>query len=157
MDDRRFDSLVRSLGAGCSRKTLLKGILGIGVTISSSSLLTAGDAAAARRGFSGPQLPTPPPPCVPVCDEGTCGGPDGCGNTCECAAGYFCQNGGCCEDIQLTEPGCFWMELHSGFYCWVQSEITTYASCEQADSCSKGGACYKWALSSNTQIAPPWK
>lgn len=156
MDDRRFDGLVRSFGAGCSRKTLLKGLLGVGFTVSAASLLSPGDTEAARRGFSGPRFPTPPP-CVPVCIEGSCGGSDGCGGTRACADGTYCSNGGCCEDFHLDEPGCFFMETTSGHYCWVPRADLGYDECEMNDFCSIGaGACFKWALSSNTQIAPPW-
>ncbi len=153
MDDRRFDALVRTMASGSSRRQMVKGLLGLGAVVGAAALTQ--DAEAARRGFSGPKLPTPPP-CVPVCTEGICGGPDGCGGACGCGDGWYCSGGGCCQNIQLEEPGCFWMENHSGLYCWV-SVGDDYESCAEADTCASGGSeCYKWALSSDTQIAPPW-
>jgi hypothetical protein len=157
MDDRRFDSLVRSLASGGSRRTLFKGFLGLGGAVVVGAAVSGHDAQAARRGFSGPKLPQP---CVPTCDGATCGGSDGCGGTCGCGDGHYCSGFGCCENIQLGEAGCFWMENESGLFCWVPTG-DDYESCRALDSCGdggggSGGGCYKWALSSDTQLSPPW-
>jgi len=63
MDDNRFDSLTRQLGAGSSRRSLLKGLLGF-VAVAATGLVVHDQTRAARRGFSGPPFPgvhTPTP------------------------------------------------------------------------------------------------
>src|SRR5690349_12347825 len=54
MDDRRFDSLVRSLASGASRRTVLKGLLGLG------GAALVGTAALDRDSDAAPR-PTPSP------------------------------------------------------------------------------------------------
>ena len=56
MDDRRFDSLVRALAEGKSRRSVLKGLLGLGGAALVGSAALDGDADAARR-----PTPTPTP------------------------------------------------------------------------------------------------
>ena len=48
MDDNRFDSLTRLLASGVSRRSLLKGLLGIGGVTAAGSVLNE-DADAAQR------------------------------------------------------------------------------------------------------------
>ncbi len=60
MDDRRFDALTRALGRDVSRRTLIKGLLGIGGLAAVSSAVFD-DTDAARRGFSAPNLPQQTP------------------------------------------------------------------------------------------------
>ena len=65
MDDRKFDTLARELGRR-NRRGFLKAMLGIGGVAVSGTLVVT-DAAAARRGLSGPNLPnstTTPTPAV---------------------------------------------------------------------------------------------
>ena len=92
MDDQRFDSLVRSLASGGSRRQVLKGMLGIGVVLGGAAATQGADAA--RRGFAGPTFPTLTP-CQPVCVGSTCGR-NGCGGTCSCGDGRSCIGGNCC-------------------------------------------------------------
>src|SRR5262245_18680249 len=111
MDDDRFDSLARSLAAGRSRRAMLKGMLGLGGAVVVTAAALPDHADAARRGFSGPVLPTP---CVPSCSGTTCG-PDGCGGSCRCGLGLICiietvlcgtpcaESGGC-ESGCICEP-----------------------------------------------------
>ena len=112
MDDRRFDALTRALGQGGSRRALLKGLLGLGGVTAAGAVLH--DTEAARRGFSGPALPTgtvpptqPPAPTATVvrpcpsnqvpCGTDCCA--DGvaicCGN--ECCYGTCYGDGRCCQ------------------------------------------------------------
>ena len=56
MDDRRFDSLVKSLAGGASRRAVLKGLLGLGGAAAVGGTLLEGPAEAARR-----PTPTPTP------------------------------------------------------------------------------------------------
>jgi hypothetical protein len=60
MDDRQFDSLVKTLGSVSSRRSLLKGVLGIG-GIAATGVVVREHAGAARRGYSGPGSPATPP------------------------------------------------------------------------------------------------
>jgi hypothetical protein len=85
VDDRRFDSLVRSLAVGGSRRQVLKAVLGLGAGATVGALAMVDEADAARRGFSGPRIF----PCVPQCDGSSCGD-DGCGGRCSCATGCDC-------------------------------------------------------------------
>jgi hypothetical protein len=88
MDDRRFDSLAKSLAQGASRRTVLKGLLGLsGVAVASGGLLT-GQARAARR----PNTPTPAPIRCP-------GGQRASGNSCVCVDSNLSTCGpACCND-----------------------------------------------------------
>ena len=49
-----------------------------------------------KRGATSGACPTSPPPggCTPQCGS-TCGGNDGCGGACRCAANAYCKNGVC--------------------------------------------------------------
>ena len=97
MDDKRFDSITRLFASGASRRTLVKGLLGLGgATLTGGVVLDNGEAEAARR-------PTPTP--KPV----TCPGQQTWNGTkCVCPAGLSqcVPNGGpdCCND-QLVSPG----------------------------------------------------
>jgi hypothetical protein len=97
MDDKRFDSIARQLGSGSSRRSVLKGLLGVG-GVAAAGLVVHGQTDAARRGFTGPFGPTPTTTCVPV------GGPCELGHF-EVCCSLCCtttDNGAgptvCCED-----------------------------------------------------------
>jgi hypothetical protein len=64
MEDKRFDSIARQLGSGSSRRSVLKGLLGIG-GVATVGLIDHGQTEAARRGYAGPFGP-PTPTCTPV-------------------------------------------------------------------------------------------
>lgn len=97
MDDRRFDSLARSLASGANRRQFLRH--GSAFAIAAGAALVARNAEAARRGYSGPKFPTlTPEPCVNgtakcvvpeggtsirICDQGTW-------QTYDCILGQFC-------------------------------------------------------------------
>lgn len=95
MDDRRFDSLTKAFAAGSNRRSLFKGLLGIGGAGLAGSLVRDGDGEAARR----PTTPTPAPVRCPgrqVLSGGQCVCPDGtskCGPDC------------CATSIPSPEPG----------------------------------------------------
>jgi hypothetical protein len=104
VDDRSFDTLVRSLASGANRRQILKGLLGLGgAAVASASVL---DAEAARR-----PTPTPKPkrcPGVQVpCDEGCCcpDGFDTCGSDC-CPADAQCCDNACCYGYCYGEELC---------------------------------------------------
>jgi hypothetical protein len=101
MDDHRFDHLVRLVGRGASRRTLLKGLLGLGGGALGMTLLN--DDAAARTAGSRPRLQPPPPPpptttttLAPTTTAAPCRG-YACGRDC-CASEPQCCDGACCPE-----------------------------------------------------------
>lgn len=92
MDDRRFDALTKALAKGSNRRSVLKGLLGLGGAALTGEVLRQGAAEAARR-------PTPAPTPVKCpghqfpCDDGCCcpDGETGCGPA-------------CCQDIKFSPP-----------------------------------------------------
>ncbi len=93
MDDRRFDSLARSLANGASRRSVLKGILGLGSATLAGGILLDGETDAARR-----PTPIPPPPKCP-------GNQIPSGGTCICppTAPYECGPA-CCTGTSADPP-----------------------------------------------------
>lgn len=138
MDDRRFDDLAKVLSGRGNRRTALKGLLGIGGASIGATVL-AGSTRAARRGYTGPlnpRTPTPPSACVPACPAGTCGMPDGCGNTCACAGFQSCIEGVCaapCDPAQCNI--CIADGAFTG--CFFQ---TTFTCSTNADCAAQFGA-----------------
>lgn len=137
MDGKRFDAVVRSIGAAPSRRQILRGLFGIGIGIAGNSVGRSDRAGAARRGYSGPTFPTFHP-CEATCD-GTCGGPDGCGGTCECASGAVCRGGVCfttCDrETNAPCPQCYCL---TG--CGEASNVTfCHGSCYQHANCVERG------------------
>ncbi|HET9659156.1 MAG TPA: hypothetical protein VFP05_02425 [Thermomicrobiales bacterium] len=104
MDDRRFDALVRSLASGQSRRTVLKGLLGLGGLAAGAGVQVAD---AARR--------PAPNPTVPKCpgrqtwNGVICGCPTGsdqCGAEC-CDTGVsVCCDNACCHGECYGEELC---------------------------------------------------
>lgn len=90
MDDRRFDAIVKSLAEGKSRRTVLKGILGLGGAALAGGALLEGDTDAARR----PTNPTPTPVKCP-------GQQVVCGNTCCCPTGQSKCGPDCCHTTDV--------------------------------------------------------
>ncbi len=116
MDDRRFDSLTRSLASGASRRSVLKGILGLGGAAVAAGTVLDQQADAARR-------PTPTPTPVkcpgrqtPVNGVCTCPGdaPFKCGP--DCCTGESgdppspthseCCDNACCQGTCFGEERC---------------------------------------------------
>jgi hypothetical protein len=109
MDDRRFDAFTRALGQEGSRRTLLKGLLGLGGVAAAGAVLR--DTDAARRGQPGPSIPTAAPTlppqltAPPLPPTGTtapaCPGIQiPCGADCCCPAGNTKCGSDCCPDGQ---------------------------------------------------------
>lgn len=105
MDGRRFDALVRELGAGMSRRGVLRGLLGIGGGVALANSST--NVEAARR-----PTPTPKPVQCPgeqhwngqecVCPDGT----EACGPDC-CTPGLSeCCDNACCWGTCYAEERC---------------------------------------------------
>ena len=88
MDDRRFDTIVRNLATGTSRRALLTGLLGLGgVAVTGIDPHRAG---AARRGFSSPHFRS----------TTTCSSDYDCPGDAICCVGDCCTAGQSC----VTDP-----------------------------------------------------
>ncbi|MBX3068885.1 MAG: hypothetical protein KF883_00155 [Thermomicrobiales bacterium] len=121
MDDTRFDQLTRLFGQGASRRTLIKGFLGIGGAAAAGSVVA--DQAGARDARTRPTIPEPPPPatttsstttpapCPPgeeqcpnstvCCPAGTCARS---GNQAICCTGHVCGRECCVATDQYRFP-----------------------------------------------------
>jgi hypothetical protein len=122
VDDRRFDSLAKSLAAGKSRRSVLKGLFGLGGAALIGGTLLEGETDAARRPTPTPkpikcpgnQTPvngvctcpdTAPYACGPACCTGEAGDPPSPPHT-ECCDNACCH--GTCYGEELccpTNPG----------------------------------------------------
>jgi hypothetical protein len=107
MDDRRFDALVRAIGQSGSRRTLIKGALGLGGLAAFGGMARHDLAEAARR-----PTPTPRPVSCPgqqvPCETGCCC-PDGlskCGGACCPDGAAECCDGACCYGECYGEELC---------------------------------------------------
>lgn len=131
MDATQFDTLVRSLSRGASRRGLLaglaSGLLAV-LSLGSSGEDAEGKKKRKRRNKKNPApsgsspspppspLPSPPSPCTPNCSGKICGANDGCGapcNTGSCPPPFSCQTGGFCN----CSPG----TLFCGSQCLSES------------------------------------
>lgn len=95
MDTNRFDSLVKSLATGTNRRSVLKGLVGLGGAAAVTSVFLEPEANAARR-----PTPTPKPITCPAGKhwDGTqcvCTTGGACGSEC-CHVGTECCDGACC-------------------------------------------------------------
>lgn len=100
MDDRRFDTIARQLGAGSSRRSVFKGLLGIG-GVAAVGMAMHGQTEAARRGFSGPFAPTPvpTPTCAPDGDLCELAHPERCCSQCCTTTDNGAGPTLCCDDV----------------------------------------------------------
>ena len=96
MDDRRFDSFAKSVANRSNRRRLLTGMLGLSAGVVVAAIATD-STEAARRGFAGPTLPTPPSMCNPVGDP--------CSAASDCCSGC-CVSGGGAPFVCADESVC---------------------------------------------------
>ncbi len=134
MDDRRFDSLTKSLAAGANRRSLLKGFLGLSGAAVAGSMWFREDASAARR-----PTPTPKPvtcPGIQVWDGSQCACPTGtkCGPDC-------CQSGGTCCDNACCYGNCYGEELCCPTGGIVCDGVCFEGTCCSDDECDEGLVC----------------
>jgi hypothetical protein len=108
VDNGKFDNLTRAIGQGASRRSVLKGLLGLGgASVVGGALVHSPRTEAARR----PKTPVPPPKCpgMQYWDGTACVCPDGntqCGPAC-CADGVSeCCDNACCPGTCYGEELC---------------------------------------------------
>jgi hypothetical protein len=95
MEDRRFDALARAFGRGGSRRTVLKGLLGLSGLVTAAEITSNTDAA--RRPT--PTVPPVQPTAAPPCSGEVCNG--------QCCDGQCTSNGACCPDgNSVCGPAC---------------------------------------------------
>jgi hypothetical protein len=134
LDERKFDSFVRSLAPGQSRRSVLKAILGVGGGAALGHMRSGGRAEAARR-----PTPTPKPVKCPgsqtwngsacACTAGTT-----CGAEC-CPVGVSeCCDNACCYGKCMGEELCCATEN----YC-PGATATDGLCCEGGQICCDGG------------------
>ena len=121
MDGSRFDRLTRQLATGQSRRSVLKGLLGLSGSALVGSTLT--DEADARRSSSGGTTTTPEPVSVCAADSFECGG------DC-CSLDQSCCNDGCCSG-SCTVRG----------FCCPTGNTTCGADCCSPEQQCCGGEC----------------
>lgn len=137
MDDRRFDSLTRAVASAQNRRTVLKGLLGLGGIALTGAAVT-GSADAARR-----PTPTPKPVACPgaqhwdgtkcTCDTGTDCGPECCTGSAVCCDGACC-NGDCYAEEQCCEVGS--TVCHNTSCCVAGEVCLDDGSCCTPSTCS---------------------
>lgn len=151
MDGSRFDSLVKSLATGTSRRRLLKGLLGIGAVAGAGSAARSGSTGAARRPSATPTS-TPKCPGKQTWSGGACicqappaagtekCGPDCCNPTATGAAHSECCDNACCFGTCYGEELC----------C-----PTGHNVCDGVACCAPGQTCRNGACGQPTQTATP--
>ncbi len=148
MDDRRFDELARGLAGRPNRRSLLKGMLGLGAVSAAGAALRDGDAEAARR----PATTTPVPKCpgqqswngsACVCP----GNQTICGAECCTSGESVCCDGACCAgECSAEEICCPPLACPSGlpdslYYCGPRSDQCGNAIdclCPDGWACTQG-------------------
>lgn len=154
MDDRRFDQLVRSLAQPGSRRTLIKGLLGIGGIAAVGSIAFEDEVRAARRPTPTPKPVTCPGQQVP-CDTGCCcpGDATPCGAECcpnsqaTCCDGACCYgacygDGLCCEGgnpVCSVDGCCSGVCVDNGQHCCRPAAVCGDACCHDTERCCTAG------------------
>ena len=155
MDDRRFDAFVRGLATGRNRRSLLKGLLGLGGLTATGAVLL-GDADAARRGASSPDVPAPDPaqtPPVPpvetpvpatetpacagvICNDGCCTGACTATGAC-CPAGSTVCGPDCCPNDRSTccDGACCFGTCYGEELCCPDAAMCGETCCAPAERC----------------------
>lgn len=130
MDDRHFDTWVRLLAIGGSRRRLLKVLLGLGGAAAIGGILPESETDAARRPTPTPKPLKCPGKQVPV--NGVCTCPDGltkCGPDCCTAGGQCCDNACCYGTCYGEELCCPSNHLVCNGVCLAAAECCADADC----------------------------
>lgn len=129
MEDRRFDALVRSLASGQNRRSVLKGLLGLGGLAAGAGLQAT---EAARR-------PTPTP-AVPKCP----GRQVWNGSACACPSGSAQCGAECCDTgvSVCCDHACCAGECYGEELCCPAGRVVCDGACCGADEqcCGRNGA-----------------
>ncbi|MBX3070513.1 MAG: hypothetical protein KF883_08475 [Thermomicrobiales bacterium] len=141
MDNKRFDELTKLIGGGGpSRRSVLKGLLGIGGAAATGGL--AVEAVDARDARSRPTVPPPPPPACALpkqmcggvcCDAGMCKDGICCTSTTAVNCGGVCCNSGVCAGSECCDPG----EEACGTVCCSPVAPEPYSG--QTSACAREG------------------
>lgn len=148
MDDRRFDSLAKAFASGTSRRSMLKGILGLGGVVIAGSAALDRDVEAARR-----PTPTPRPVTCPgrqTWNGSHCACPDDapveCGPDC-CTEGKIpagspgyseCCDNGCCFGTCYGEELCCPTNTPAGGGAPIASVCANGECCLLPNICTNG-------------------
>ncbi len=140
MDDRRFDALVRMVGQGASRRTILKGLLGIGGAAAVSETTHA------RTLSTRPRLTTAPPPPPPPTTTTTpvpCPGQEQCPNSTVCCPVGTCARSGnqaiCCTGTDEVTV------------CGLDCCDSPYQCCD-GECCAAGHTCLTRVFAEGPQV-----
>jgi hypothetical protein len=149
MDDRTFDGLARALARRMSRRRALAGLLG--GMVAAAGIGHASNVDAARRGYSGPNLPktVTPGPCTPFCGVQLCNMQNGCGGTCTCSAGTSCIDGSCAPPCDSTCDYCLSDGPRSGCFDLMAIDCSDNTDCQAqfgAGVCRSNGNGVNWCF-----------
>jgi hypothetical protein len=157
VDHRTFDTLAKGLAQGRNRRSLLKGLLGLGGAVAAGTAI-APETDAARRGYAGP-VPKSSPTVVPgpgTCDPQTCYGCKQCqGGVCidnpkdncydhtdECLGAVCNPDGGCSYpfDCRVRDGCCTGEQVcnQTSGHCECLPNTCCGVECPGCQTCEKG-------------------
>jgi hypothetical protein len=161
VDDKRFDGLTRAIARGASRRSVLKGLLGLGGAAITGTI--AANGTDARTAGTRVSIPPPPPPECPSgtgkCADGSCcpygrcydghccpyDGTEWCGTVC-CGEGQCTTSGGCCEppDVpcgSICCPSGTCTRLGNTDQCCIEGAVCGLECCATEDQCCDRECC----------------
>jgi hypothetical protein len=149
MDDRSFDALVKAVASGASRRSLLKGMLGLGGAALTGGALLEGGADAARRPTPTPTPVRCPGQQTPLNGQCTCPaglskcGPDCCNPTAVGASHSECCDNACCFGHCYGEELCC---PYPRTFCPGSSGDADGECCPEAHLCCGAGTPDRYCL-----------
>lgn len=129
MDDRRFDHFTRSLATVGSRRTLIKGLLGLGGLTAVGSIVRQDEVRAAAR-----PTPTPKPVQCP-------GSQTWDGTTCVCATGTKCGPACCTGASQCCDNACCNGTCYGEELCCPTGQLVCNGQCLPPGGCCSDADC----------------
>lgn len=137
MDGRRFDQFTRLLSNGTSRRSIVKGLLGLGgIAVTGSQI---DEAAGARTARTRPTIPPPPPP-GPTTTTSTTAAP--CPGQEQCANSSLCCPIGTCARSGAAAICCDGTLGHGDTVCGLEC-------CQDPQQCCDGECCGEMAVCLN--------
>ena len=137
MEQHRFTVLKDSFGSVPSRRDILRGLAGAGVSVGSLRLADAASAKNKKTGKKKTKKNDTQQRCTPNCAERTCGN-DGCGGSCgACGISQVCHGGTCCvpESRSATCAG------RCGTWTNNCGQRIACATCPTGQQCLSNGSC----------------